>query len=217
MNKIKNYSIILIFAAVVFGLGIWHLAAPDGELSTAERRKLAQAPELSAEIIFSGEYMEDLESYLLDQFPMRDGFRTVKAMLRFNVFGQSDNNDIYLHNDSVCKMEYPLDENQLEYGIGLFNSIQEQYLQGMNVYYSVIPDKNYFAYEESGHMHMDYDKLLDSMHSGLSSMSYIDIFPLLELDDYYRTDSHWKQECIHPVAEALAIGMGAEDLTPFGE
>ena len=41
-------------------------------------------------------------------------------------------------------------------------------------------------------------------------MQYIDIFDLLELEDYYRTDAHWRQEKILDVAARLAGGMGVE-------
>ena len=36
---------------------------------------------------------------------------------------------------------------------------------------------------------------------------YIDIFPLLTIDDYYTPDSHWRQEEIVDVAELLASAM----------
>lgn len=218
MDKIKNRAIIAVFAVILFGLGIWHLASPDAAISWSERRKLTQAPEISVGALFSGEYMDELESYLLDQFPLRDSFRTVKAVLRFGLFRQMDNNDVYIYNGSVCKMDYPLDEKQLSYAVEKLNGIYDSYLQGMNVYYSIIPDKNYFAAPPSGHMHMDYDRLVGIMNGGLEGMEYIDLFPLLELDDYYLTDSHWKQECIYPVAEALAEAMGTGDqLAPFSD
>lgn len=38
-------------------------------------------------------------------------------------------------------------------------------------------------------------------------MEYIDITHLLELDDYYKTDPHWRQEKITDVAEYLADSM----------
>lgn len=218
MNTFKNYAIIIVFAAMLFGLGVWHFAAPDVSLSRTERRKLAQVPQLTAESVFTGEYMEELENYLLDQFPLRDSFRTVKAVLRFRVFRQMDNNEVYLHDGGVFKMEYPLDEKQLAYAAEKLNALYDELLDGMNVYYSIIPDKNYFAAERSGHMHMDYDRLVSCMNRAVENMQYIDIFPLLELGSYYRTDSHWKQECIYPVAQALAEAMGtAEALTPFSE
>lgn len=39
-------------------------------------------------------------------------------------------------------------------------------------------------------------------------MEYIDIVPLLEIQDYYRTDTHWRQECIVDVARYLGEKMG---------
>ena len=67
-------------------------------------------------------------------------------------------------------------------------------------------------------MHMDYAELVSAMNQDLPGMQYIDIFPTLELDDYYRTDSHWKQECIYPTAEALAEGMGIREyFSPFDD
>lgn len=62
--------------------------------------------------------MTDLETYLLDQFPLRDTWRTLKEMVRFDVFRQLDNNGIYLSGDSVCKMETELKEDQIQYAAG---------------------------------------------------------------------------------------------------
>ncbi|MBR5217587.1 MAG: hypothetical protein IKV68_04430, partial [Oscillospiraceae bacterium] len=71
-----------------------------------------------------------------------------------------------------------------------------------------IPDKNYFLAEENGFPVMDYDALVQ-LAQGIDGQ-YIDIFPLLSIDDYYRTDSHWRQERIVPVAQALCRAMGTE-------
>ena len=38
---------------------------------------------------------------------------------------------------------------------------------------------------------------------------YIDLFGSLTLDNYYRTDSHWRQETLLPAAHTLAEAMGA--------
>jgi hypothetical protein len=68
--------VVLLWAALT--LGAWIL--PDKDISTAERRPLAQRPEITAESILSGKFMEKFESWSLDQFPLRDGFRTVKSL-----------------------------------------------------------------------------------------------------------------------------------------
>ena len=217
MSNMKKILTVAVFALVIFGLSVSMLLLPDLAVSYSERRKLQQLPELKWEDVISGEYTEDLEAYLLDQFPLRDEFRTVKAMLRFYVFGQSDNNGVYLHDGSVFKMEYPLKPKQVAAAIKKINSLTGGVLSGMNVYYSVIPDKNYFAAEESGHMHIDYGELIASVNGGITGAEYIDIFPYLELSDYYRTDTHWRQDKIWDAANALALGMGAGEITPLSE
>ena len=219
MNKLKAKLICGIFFLLIFGIAIFHIVLPDADVSTAERRKLDQLPKFSVSAVLSGQYTKDLEDYLLDQFPMRDDFRTLKALFRFGIFRQADNNDVYLYQDSVFKMEYPLKDKQVQYAANKLNAVYEKYLQGMNVYYSVIPDKNYFGAEPSGHMYMDYAKLLQLLQENVrEDFTYIDIFAQLELADYYRTDSHWRQEAIFDVAMQLATAMGAaENMTSFAE
>ena len=207
MRKAKNLAIIAVSLVFLFGLAIWSLAAPDQDVSRSERRKLAQAPALTAEGIFSGTYMKDLETYLLDQFPGRDGWRSIKAFTRFDLFRQLDNNGVYLVGDHVFKIEYPLKENQVTYAADKINEVISTYLPDNKVYYSIVPDKNYFAAEQNGYPHVDYDKMFEMMEGSVNAQ-YLDITGLLQLDDYYRTDAHWDQKDILPVAQALADGMG---------
>ena len=55
---------------------------------------------------------------------------------------------------------------------------------------------------------MDYEKLISHMKDSMEYAEYIDIVPLLELSDYYYTDTHWRQEKIQDVAQFLAAEMG---------
>ena len=214
MQKFRNYAVVGIFLLVVFGLLIAHILLPDAEVSKAERRKLEQAPELSLETIMDGSYMTDLETYLLDQFPARDFFRSIKAVTRFDLFQQLDNNGVYMVDGSVSKLEYPLDEGAVNYAVDKLNWVQETYLSGMDVYYAVIPDKNVFLAEPNGYPSLDYDRLLSLVQEGLAGMTYIDIFDALDISDYYDTDSHWKQECLQPVVDRLLTGMGMGQYAP---
>ena len=216
MKRAKYLATVAVTLLLLFGMAVWELLLPDGDVSRAERRKLAQAPVLTAQAVFSGDYMEDLETYLLDQFPLRDTWRTIKAVTRFDLFRQKDNNGVYLVGDSVFKMEYPLKDDQVLYAANKIQEVQDTYLQGMDVYYAIVPDKNYFAAEANGYPHMDYNRLVELMGSHVEA-AYVDLFGMLSLEDYYRTDAHWKQEALPPVAQALADAMGLKvDLTPEG-
>ena len=69
----------ILFFLFLFGMGVLEAYLPDTDISAAERRHLAKAPALSADTLLSGDYMTDMETYLLDQFPGRNLFRCMKA------------------------------------------------------------------------------------------------------------------------------------------
>ena len=86
------------------------------------------------------------------------------------------------------------------------NYIKDNYLNETNkIYYSIIPDKNY--YTDNSHLKPDYDKMKQIMKNNLKDLQYIDIFQNLKLDSYYYTDSHWKQEKLQSVAKTIANNM----------
>lgn len=219
MKKIKSIATIAVFAAILIGFSAAHFILADSELSYAERRRLKQAPEFSAEDILSGEYMEDLDEYMVDQFPLRNELRSVKAAVKYNVLKQKDNNDIFIVHDHASKIDKVLNENQLLYGMDKIAAVRETYLENCNVYMSLIPDKNYFLAEENGYPHYDYGRMQALVTENLpDEITYIDIFGDLDISDYYRTDTHWKQECIYPVVQTLADAMGVGNmLTPESE
>ena len=206
MEKIKKILVVAVLALTLVGIFVLHVALPDGDVSDAERRPLAQLPPLTAEGVFSGDYFDDLETYLLDQFPLRDTFRRLKANFQYKVLGLKANNGIYQVGDHLSKLDYPLKESQVQMAVDRINAIIDSHPQIGKAYYSLIPDKNYFMAEANGYPAMDYDALLQQAE-GIRG-EYIDIFPLLSLDDYYYTDSHWRQEKILDVAARLAAAMG---------
>ncbi|MBQ5672109.1 MAG: hypothetical protein IIV43_07120, partial [Oscillospiraceae bacterium] len=205
---------ILTSMAFILMIGLFsaaHLLTPDKDISVSERRPLEQLPKFSVQALMNGKFTEDLEDYLLDQFPLRDTIRSLKAAWHFNVYKQSDNNGIYLVGDHVCKLDSHLKPEEIGAAIANTNRVYETYLQGMNVSFSVIPDKNYFAAQANGYPAMDYDKLCQMLMDGLDEgidfygMSH---FAELTLDDYYRTDLHWKQESLQEVVDAMAKDLG---------
>ncbi|MBE7011899.1 MAG: hypothetical protein E7415_04415 [Ruminococcaceae bacterium] len=186
----------------------------DEEISDSERRVLAQKPELSAERVFSGEYAKEFEVYAADQFPMRDNFRTVKAVFSTKILNKADNNGIYMKEGHISKLEYPENKEMMEYGAKKFTSIYHKFIKNSDadVYLSIVPDKNYFLAEKYGYPSINYENFIDYFESEMNYAVYIDIAQLLEIDDYYRTDSHWKQEKITGIAKYMAEQMGADEI-----
>ena len=197
----KKYQTILVLA--LWGaLALWAWTIPSKQISEAERRPLAQKPALSEK------FQTEFEAYSLDQFPLRDGFRRLKSLFHTGVLGQKDNNGIYLTNGTAVKQEYPLSTDSVKHAIGRFQKIYDEYLTKSRCFYAIIPDKGYYLGEKSGHLTMDYDALYAQMTEGLPWAQEIDLRPVLSGQDYYRTDTHWRQENLIPAASALCEGLG---------
>lgn len=208
----KKYQTILVLA--LWGaLALWAWTIPSKQISEAERRPLAQKPALSEK------FQTEFEAYSLDQFPLRDNFRRLKSLFHTGVLGQKDNNGIYLTNGTAVKQEYPLNPDSVKHAIGRFQKIYDEYLTESRCFYAIIPDKGFYLGKDSGHLIMDYDALSWQMAQGLTWAQEIDLRPTLTGQDYYRTDTHWRQENLIPAASALCAGLGvtppkAGDFTP---
>ncbi len=205
--KAKITTLVLLFAMVLLG-GIGMLLG-NTEVSKSERRPMTQWNDLSGSSISTGQFMQTAEDAAMDQFPLRDMFRSIKASFLYNILGQKDNNGVYIHNGNAGRLDYPLDETSVKNAINKINAIQKTYLTGnaTKVYYCVIPDKNYYMATELGYPTLDYDKMMDTLAQNLN-MENISIFHLLDESCYYRTDPHWDQSKILPVAEYLTQEMG---------
>lgn len=208
-DKAKNKIITIGFVITLAIIFVANLIAEDKTISTSERRKLAQFPEISISKIFSGDVIDKWEKYVEDQFIERDLFRGIKSFWSTKIFAQKDDNNLFEKDNAIYKMEYPLSESNVQKSAQKINEVYEKYLKGMNVYYSIIPEKNYYL-ENDDHLKLDYDKVQEIMQSELVELKYIDIRSGLELEDYYRTDLHWKQENLQEVVGIIQNNMGLE-------
>lgn len=142
----------------------------------------------------------------MDNFYQRETFRKLKTSVELDIFKKQDVNKIYKYNDFLVEQIYPLDEKSITNLTNKINYIKDNYLNETNkIYYSIIPDKNY--YTDNSHLKPDYDKMKQIMKNNLKDLQYIDIFQNLKLDSYYYTDSHWKQEKLQSVAKTIADNM----------
>ena len=209
MKKVRMFglcALVLIWAALA--AAAWF--GPAKETSESERRKLAQFPELSLQTVLDGKFMTEFETYTLDQFPLRDTFRQAKALFHYNVLGQKDNNDIYLVDGYAAKLEYPVNDTSVSNAVKKFNHLYEKYLTGSeNIVFVTVPDKGYYLADANGYPAMDYDALFAALREQLPWAAHVDVTDLLSREDYYFTDTHWRQERIGSVAERLCEALGA--------
>lgn len=188
---------------------------PAKEVSVSERRPLAQMPQFSLESFLDGSFKADFEEFTVDQFPYRDQFRQLKGVLFTYLLNQkSDSNGMFYMDGHLSQHNTAFNQTQFEKRLEILNQVYQMYLQeaGANVYVSVIPDKNYYLAQNNHFPVMDYEKIFSAMEQQAQAWggTYIDMTGTLNLDCFYTTDTHWKQESIIPVAQLLCQAMGVQ-------
>lgn len=211
MKKTIEIITIILFCTMTAAFGILHIALPDGNISESERRSLAQFPEFTVTTAADGVFMQNLEKYLPDQFPLREGFRSVKAVFE-KLSGRLDSSEVYEINGHLTKLEYQLNENSVTKAGSKFEKIKEL-LSCDNAYLAVIPQKNYYM-KDGVHPTLDFERLTEILYKASPSFDVIDITDTLSLDSFYKTDSHWRQEMLGETVAKLVCSMGLDVTAP---
>lgn len=205
---------VIIVAVLMLGLSAFAVLKPRAEYSESERRKLAALPKFTFSSFESGSFAKNFETASLDQFPLRDSFRTLKALAQYKLFGFADNNGIYVADGFAAKQLYPLSEASVKNAAEKINSICENFLDSSNkVVVAAVPDKGFYLAEKSGHLTLDYSRLSEILQQNAPVGDYVDLTEVLSAECYYKTDTHWRQDKIAPAAEkiAAALGVSLED------
>lgn len=108
-----------IYIVVIFGtlalFGLFSIFLPEKEYSENENRYLEQYPAVSAEDIFSGEFKEQFENAVSDQFPGRDIWMMGATAVE-KVMGLKELNNVYLGKDGYYLAKITQEDiNQKQY------------------------------------------------------------------------------------------------------
>ena len=209
-EKLKNKVVVISFLIIIYLFFLMNIFSEDKSISEAERRKLVQFTEPTVKNVINGDFFEGFEKYALDQFPLRDKFREAKVDIDFSLLKKKDYKEMFIYNGGIFEKEYPLNKKSLDNIINKWDKLYKEFLKENKVYYSIIPSKNYFIQKESGNLVLDYKEMINYVTENEKNMEYIDITDILTLDDYYKTDPHWKQEKIIKVANKIKLYMTGE-------
>lgn len=207
-SKKKDIANIVVSVVLMYGFFVLCIFKTPDEVSESERRHLAMRPAFDVE---NGDFMDEFEKYVADQFPFREKFRTLHATFLKYGINKKENNGIYVVGRHICKLDDKLNENCVEWSINRINYINEKYLRDSQVYFAIIPDKNYYLARKNGYPYFDYESFEDRFKEETRDYArYVDIKNVLSLEDYYYTDTHWRQEKLEAVTDILLDSMGKE-------
>ena len=100
----------------------------------------------------------------------------------------------------IFKSNYPTNNKSINNFQNHINKILENN-KIKSAHLLVVPDKNYYI-EDSLFLNIDYDYIYDELKK--LDLELIDIRDIMELSDYYETDTHWKQEKLLKVIKELS-------------
>ena len=199
----KNHIIpIVVFLTLIYGISIWTVLKPDTEKSETENRYLAKMPEFSKKTFFDGSFGKSYETYLSDQFILRDQFMELKTRNEL-LLQKKDVNDVYFAKDNYLIRKYneesfdtkQVTDNVAELGTFITNYAQK--LGNDHVKVMMVPTAAMILKEKLPDFAVPYDetKLLTQIQSVVPGGTFLDATESLEAHKseyiYYKTDHHW--------------------------
>ncbi len=220
--KGAKIALIVLFCVFIAAFGLAMTILPDTEFSENENRYLAKAPELNAKTLFSGEFGEKFETYLADQFPLREPFIAIKSTAE-QASGKRENNGAYICGDTLLPHFDEPDMTRVDRNLGYLAALGEKLdALGIPGYLTVIPSSTDIWSDmlPAGAPTADQGALVGYIAEN-SPLEYIDTrSALLEHADeyiFYRTDHHWTTLGAYygyrAAAEAMNVGpTGIDEL-----
>ena len=205
----KNKILSISFIIIIFSLSIISIILPDKDISETERRYLMHFPTLNIKTIFNGDFFEEFNTYTVEQFPFREIFIKIKGLATNKLFLKKEENGVFIKDENFFEISSSINDKSIDYFLELVTKIKNNF-SSENIYYSIIPDKNYYTKEEIPKI--NYNELVETINQNLQDITYINIFNKLSLDSYYKTDIHWKQEKIGEVVKTIALHMNNEPI-----
>lgn len=201
MNRKQSWNLILLFCILIFGFTGATILSPKKEYSETENRTLAQAPELTLESVFSGEFEEDYESYLTDQFVLRDQWIGLKTDTE-RLMQQQESKDIYFAEDDYLIEKHTgtftaaLADTNIEALAAFLRKYQEAFGDRMSV--MIVPNAVSVLADKLPLFASPYDEkeYLRKIQAAVPEGTWFDADAVLEEHKeeelFYRTDHHWK-------------------------
>lgn len=195
----------VIFVVIIGGFCVLNFIIKPPEVLYSERRVPASIPNLSWQNVISAKYMNQVEDFVSDNFAFRDELRIVRAATVFHLFFQTDKSGFY-YDDAVGAGRFErLNEQALRQTAAKIRKIADD-LDGLNIYYSYIPDKDIYA--NIDYPGFDSDRVLTILLEELPELTFIELRDTLSAEDFYKTDFHWDQVKLGNVVDKLGEKMG---------
>lgn len=192
--------------------GLVNFLAKDRDFSESENRVLASFPKLTLSSVADGTFMKNFETYMSDQFVMRDTMISLKSYFD-RLSGLREENGVYIGDDGyLIEKQSKYTAKKAKAMAKSINSFMKEY-PDIEKIVAISPNASYIYAEKlpSGvEPHSQYSELKGIMNR-LEGENYkfLNVSKALKNakeknDVFYRTDHHWTTRGAYAVFGAIA-------------
>ena len=188
----KNFlSIFIVLFVLIFTISFIFL--PKKSFSENENRYLEKFPTFSYKALLNGKYISSLENYIIDHFPLRDLFMSIKSNTEL-LLGERLINNVYVGKNEYLFMKYDKMENP------------DRLIKKLNDFYNnndinmqlMLVESSGNIYSELLPKNVDYSIVLNDINYICNNIEFdcIDIHNYLmdgkkNYNMFYKLDHHW--------------------------
>ena len=188
MPSVAFLLVIIVFSATLF-------IAPKKDFSENEKRILAKAPEFTLKSLADGKFTKDLESFVSDQFPLRDFFVGVNSYFSL-LCGRNSTAPVYYGKDGYL-IGAPADLSTDTALKNVQNFSEFAVENNLKATIIAVPQCGYVMNDKLPKVHAEYsdDEIFDIIADNKGDMTFIDVREKFEATKndvqlYYKTDHH---------------------------
>ena len=220
LKKILKYPVVLAFFLFIFLCTAVDLVKPDREYSEFENKYLTQRPEFTLASFLNNEWTSKYETYLNDQFVLRDDWITLKSICESMLLKIENNGIAYGADDYLFEKFTTLAGDslaQFERNVGYETTFIDTYGETVPITFTIIPNAYMILPEKlpEGLTQVDQAAYTAPIYEAVGDKAQVVDFTgalTAHKDEYifYRTDHHWTTLGAYYAYAAYAESLGME-------
>ncbi len=189
---------VLLFALFILLFSVVDMFISRREFSETENRYLQLRPDFSVKTLMNGKFTSTYETYINDQFVLRDGWINLKSKAEYFI-GKQENNSIVYGKDHYMFEKYDrTDDERIAKNIALVNEFFSTY-SDIPATFAIIPNSYMILSDKLpyGLDLIDQYEYIDNLYAQVKSPNVSTLSlkeSLIAHKDnyiYYMTDHHW--------------------------
>lgn len=213
-SPVKNRIFALAFALLWGGIVLVNFITPPQSFSQAENRSLASFPAYTTQRLLDGAFMEEMNTYLNDQFVGRPYWVSGQSLIEYGL-GKREISGVYIGDNALYRHYTGENPTVTEANVDGVNAFAETY--GIPTALMLVPSSTYVYRDSLPRWAPSWDEgaYIGGVYARLAGVAPVDVLAALQAQGgnaaYYRTDHHWTTHGAFLGYRQVAAAFGLPD------